>query len=164
MARALLLHRVMRISLLFAGGLALGLAPSSCAYESVVTAARVPVPVLVGPVSSIGGGPDAGGTRGAAFDVKVDHWFTVVSSNNGYTTTTTTTHVQEGAGKLDAAIRKLTNGTIEHAVHVDDVRVRAFSSFVGSGAFINSRVRVKGTLGAALLPMPRGWSIGSGER
>ena len=128
-----------------------GLAPA-CAYETVVTAARVPVPVLVGPVQRIGAAPTQA-PKAKAFDVKVDHTYLVSSSSNGYTTTTTTTHVREGTGKVDAALRKATDGDLGRAVHVDEVRVRAFSGFAMSTAWISSRVRIKGSVGETLTPM-----------
>lgn len=124
----------------------------ACAYETVVTAARVPVPVLVGPVQRIGAAPTPT-PKSKAFDVKVDHTFLVASSNNGYTTTTTTTHVREGTGKVDAALRKANGGALDRAVHVDEVRVRAFSGFALSTAWISSRVRLEGSMGETLVPM-----------
>ena len=48
---------------------------AGCLPRSVVTASRVPVPVLVGPVERIGGASAA--TRAGAFDVRVAHTIVV---------------------------------------------------------------------------------------
>jgi hypothetical protein len=128
--------------------LVLGLLASvGCAYETTATANRVPVPVLVGPVERIGGGAEQS-EDGPEFDVKVDRRFTASSSTQNYgsysVTTTTTSHTQDGAGKVDAQIRRASDGKIDRLVRIDQVKVNAYSGFFYSAAWISSRVRVKG--------------------
>jgi hypothetical protein len=133
--------------------LAAALLTAGCAFESTATANRVPVPVLVGPVEQIGGGPSEHGADEDArsFDVKVDRRFTASSSSqtsgNVTVTTTSTSHVQQGAGLVDANVRLAANGAKNRLVHVDRLRVNSYSGFFYSAAWLTSRVRLKGHVG-----------------
>ena len=133
--------------------LAAALLAAGCAFESTATANRVPVPVLVGPVEQIGGGSAVAGDGddGRSFDVKVDRRFTASSSSqtsgNVTVTTTTTSHVQHGAGLVDAKVRLAANGAKDRLVHVDKLRVNSYSGFFYSAAWLTSRVRLKGHIG-----------------
>ena len=132
--------------------LSCALLAGGCAFESTATANRVPVPVLVGPVEQIGGGPAARADADArSFDVKVDRRFTASSSSqtsgNVTVTTTTTSHVQHGAGIVDANVRLAARGAKDRLVHVDQLRVNSYSGFFYSAAWLTSRVRLKGHVG-----------------
>jgi hypothetical protein len=143
-------------------GLGLVLSPAACAYESMATAAGVSVPVLVGPVDQIGGGPSAGDDDGPRFDAKVDRSFTASSSQTttGNVTVTTTTYryLSTGSGVVDSKIHDASAGARDRVVRVDKLRVNAYSGFFYSAAWIGTRVRVKGHVGRkfhrAVAPAP----------
>jgi hypothetical protein len=129
----------------------------ACAFESIATANRVPVPVLVGPVEQIGGSPlDHEADDGPAFDIKVDRTITASSSSqtsgNVTVTTTTASSLTTGAGVVDAKVRLAANGAKDRLVHVDTLRVNSYSGFFYSAAWVSSRVRVKGHVGRRIEP------------
>lgn len=143
-------HRTLPSRLALVGAAALSLTPA-CAFESVATANRVPVPVLVGPVEQIGGSAVADRSDGPEFDIKVDRTITASSSSqtsgNVTVTTTSASSLVTGAGVVDAKVRLAANGAKDRLVHVDRVRVNSYSGFFYSAAWITSRVRLRGHVG-----------------
>lgn len=132
-------------------------AGSGCAFESIATANRVPVPVLVGPVEQIGGAPrEHAVDDGPRFDIKVDRTITASSSSqtsgNVTVTTTSSSSLTTGAGVVDAKVRMAANGAKDRLVHVDQLRVNSYSGFFYSAAWVSSRVRVKGHIGRRIAP------------
>lgn len=142
--------------------LLLALAPclGACAFESVATANRVPVPVLVGPVEQIGGSAhDRSDDDGPTFDIKVDRTVSASSSSqtsgNVTVTTTSASSLTTGAGVVDAKVRLAAKGAKDRMVHVDKLRVSSYSGFFYSAAWVSSRVRLKGHIGRAVtIPAP----------
>jgi hypothetical protein len=104
-----------------------------CAPESTVSAPRVPVPVLLGPVDRIGGHPggsDADDQPSTQFSVEVED-FAGVSRDQKQTgnlviTRTTTTKLHDGAAKVSAAVLGVTDAQHDHDVHVRRLRAGAW--------------------------------------
>jgi hypothetical protein len=107
----------------------------ACSAESQISAPRVPVPVLIGPVDRVGGhrGEGEGIT---SVRVEVEDFLAVSTSRevigNMVYETRTTERMHEGSGKLSHRILEATG-----AKHDKDVRIRT----IGTGAWAGSGKR-----------------------
>jgi hypothetical protein len=109
--------------------LAVAALSTGCATASTVSAPRVPVPVLLGPVDRIGGGRDAD-AESTPFSVEVEDFASARRDQkqvgNLVFTRTTSVKLHEGEAKVSALVLGLTDAQHDRDVHVHRVRAGAW--------------------------------------
>lgn len=122
---------------------------SGCATTPItVSTANITFPVLLGPVSRIGGKPETvKSTPSDTFDINIEHLYTFGGGYGGYDMR----HIREGTNKIDAELMMKTTNA-EDGVFVTNLFIRSWGYLFIGYEYACSKAGIEGTVHKALFP------------
>ncbi|MCB1310089.1 MAG: hypothetical protein KDK30_18015 [Leptospiraceae bacterium] len=125
------------------GVITLCLLLSGCFTATSLTAKNTTVPVLVGPVRTIGGSPTPGADAdgGESFEITSEH-YRIYSSGGSYSSTV---EADDGVQKFDVELIKKTPANLK-SIYIDEIQVETYQFHVIFSSRESSKTVIRGRI------------------